>query len=174
MSELLRVAFGEGTELNPWQMSARAAAILVAALVMIRVAGRRSFGQRSAFDACVAVLLGAVLSRAVVGASPFGATLAAATVLVVMHRLVAWWGVQSPWFERLLKGCERILIDARQMDKAAMRAALISNSDLREAMRKRFGDDNLEWLERAVLERDGEVSLQRTPALSARKRHRHA
>ena len=161
MTDLLRTVFGEGTDLAPLQMSARAVIVFLAALLMIRVAGRRSFGQHLAFDACIAMLLGAVLSRAVVGASPFLATICAAAVLVVMHRLIGWWGVRSPAFERLVTGRERILIAAGAKDKAAMQAALISDSDLREAMRKRFGDDDLEKLERAFLERDGEVSVQR-------------
>jgi len=161
MEDLLRTVFGEGTGLTLTQMSLRAAIVFLAALPMIRIAGRRSFGQHSAFDACIAVLLGALLSRAVVGASPFIATLGAAVVLVALHRLVAWWGVQSPRFERIVTGRERVLVDGGTKDEAAMRAALISERDLRAAMRKRFGDDDLARLERATLERDGEVSLRR-------------
>ena len=54
--------------------------------------------------------------------------------------------------------------DRGMKDDDAMQAALISEDDLREAMRKRFGDDTLEQLERAVLERDGELSLRRKQA----------
>jgi len=161
MTDLLRTVFGEGTELTLLQMCLRAVVVFIAALPLIRIAGRRSFGQHSAFDACIAVLLGALLSRAVVGASPFVATLGAALVLVVLHRLVARWGVQSARFERLVTGSERVLVDAGAKDEAAMRAALISERDLRAAMRKRFGDEDLAQLERATLERDGEVSLRR-------------
>jgi len=160
VADLLRTVFGEGPALAPWQMAARAVIVFVAALLLIRVAGRRSLGQHSAFDVCIVVLLGAVLSRAVVGASPFVATLGSAAVLVAMHRLIAWWGVRSSSFERLVSGTERVLVDAGTKDEAAMRAALISERDLRQAMRKRFGDDDLARLERAVLERDGDVSLQ--------------
>jgi uncharacterized membrane protein YcaP (DUF421 family) len=70
----LRDLFGEGTDLGPLQMALRALAVFVLALAMIRTAGRRSIGQHRPFDACTTVLLGAVLSRAVVGASPFRAT----------------------------------------------------------------------------------------------------
>lgn len=141
-------------------MAARAVIVFLAALLLIRVSGRRSFGQHSAFDICITVLLGAVLSRAVVGASPFLATLGSAAVLVAMHRLIAWCGVRSSPFERLVSGTERVLVDGGAKDEAAMRAALISERDLRQAMRKRFGDEDIGRLERAVLERDGEVSLR--------------
>ena len=55
---------------------------------MIRIAGRRSFGQKTPFDACTTVLLRAILSRAVVGASPFWSAVGATMALVVMHRAV--------------------------------------------------------------------------------------
>jgi uncharacterized membrane protein YcaP (DUF421 family) len=168
MADLLRQILGDGTELGPLQMSARAVIVFFAALAMIRVAGRRSHGQHSAFDACIAMLLGAVLSRAVVGASPFASTLAAGLVLVVMHRLVAWCGVRWSAVERVLTGRERVLVERGIKNEAAMLAALISEGDLREAMRKRFGDDDLQRLEQAVLERDGEVSLRRRPVNESR------
>ena len=41
--------FGEGQDLASWQMAARGAAMFFIALVLIRVSGRRSFGQGSAF-----------------------------------------------------------------------------------------------------------------------------
>lgn len=53
-------------------------------------------------------------------------------------------------------------------DGRGLQAALISEDDLREAMRKRFGDDDLQRLEQAVLERDGEVSLRRRPVSESR------
>jgi len=65
--ELIHLVFGEGSDLEIWQMSMRGAVVFVVALVLIRASGRRSFGQHSPFDACITVLLGAVLSRAVVG-----------------------------------------------------------------------------------------------------------
>ena len=111
MGDWLLTLFGDGPDLTPLQMSARALAVFVVALLLLRLAGRRALGQRSPFDVCIIVLLGAVLSRAVVGASPFLATISAAAVLVVLHRLVAWWGVRSPMFERLVTGHERVLID---------------------------------------------------------------
>ena len=69
--DLIATIFGEGSELTNWQMAARAVVIFFTTLLLIRVSGRRSFGQRTPFDAATTVLLGAVLSRGVVGASPF-------------------------------------------------------------------------------------------------------
>jgi hypothetical protein len=80
--------FGQGSELEIWQMMARAVAIFFIALLLIRASGRRFFGQHAPFDACVTVLLGAVLSRAVAGASPFWATVAAGGALELQEALM--------------------------------------------------------------------------------------
>src|SRR5438876_5424448 len=132
MADMLHALFGDGPDLTPLQMSVRAVVVFVAALLLLRIAGRRALGQHSAFDVCIVVLLGAVLSRAVVGASPLVATISAAAVLVVLHRLIAWQGVRSPAFERLVTGHERVLVGGGRKDDAAMQAALISEGDLRE------------------------------------------
>jgi uncharacterized membrane protein YcaP (DUF421 family) len=47
---LLQTLFGEGEHLNPVQMGLRALVTFFVALLLIRVAGMRTFGRRSAFD----------------------------------------------------------------------------------------------------------------------------
>ncbi|MGF6482427.1 hypothetical protein QFZ91_004590 [Paraburkholderia sp. JPY419] len=90
MMDVFFVLFGQGRELDPLQMGLRSIVVFVIAIVLIRVSGRRSFGQRTPFDLVVVILLGAMLSRAIVGASPFIATVVASLVIVVCHRVLAW------------------------------------------------------------------------------------
>ncbi|HEY5535494.1 MAG TPA: hypothetical protein VIL99_11265, partial [Ignavibacteria bacterium] len=72
---------GEGNDPNPYQMAIRAFIVFIIALVFLRLSGRRTFGMFSPFDNVISVLLGAVLSRAVIGASPFFSTIIAALVI---------------------------------------------------------------------------------------------
>jgi uncharacterized membrane protein YcaP (DUF421 family) len=159
MTDLVGTLFGDGTELNPLQMALRAVAVFVLSLTMIRIAGRRSLGQHRAFDTCTTVLMGAVLSRAVVGASPFWATMAAGATIVLLHRLVAMASVRWPWFESLISGDKRELVKDRRRDEEEMRKALITVRDLDEAVRKKSGNE-ASPLERAVLERDGSITVK--------------
>lgn len=130
------------------------------ALAMIRISGRRSFGQRRPFDACATVLLGAVLSRAVVGASPFWPTMAAGAVIVLLHRFVAMAMASLRWprFEPLVSGDKRELVRDGRCDLDEMQKALITERDLDEAIRKKGGDERRP-VRRAVLERDGVVTV---------------
>jgi len=82
--------FGSGEELAPLQMAARAFIMFFIALLLIRIAGMRIFGIKTAFDNILVIMLGAILSRGVVGASPFFSTIAAATAMILIHKILAW------------------------------------------------------------------------------------
>jgi uncharacterized membrane protein YcaP (DUF421 family) len=153
--------FGEGSDLDIRQMVARGVVIFVLALVLIRASGRRSFGQSSPFDACATVLLGAVLSRAVVGASPFWATVAAAAALAAMHRLLAVCCIRWARLEDLVSGREIVLVRDGSIDRQAMRHALLTERNLAEAIRQQLGHAEVEDVGRALLERDGKITVIR-------------
>src|ERR1700759_2769946 len=95
---------GEGEHLTILQMSVRTFITFIILLVLIRLAGGRTFAKRSAFDNIIVILLGAVLARGVVGASPYWSTVASSVVMVIMHRLIAWLSVKNRKFEKLVKG----------------------------------------------------------------------
>lgn len=140
-------------------MVIRALIVFCFTLIFLRIAGRRSFGQRSAFDLCITVLLGAILSRAIVGASPMLPTLAAGTVLVLLHRLIGVLVTRWAWLDDLISGTERLLVKDGRKDRHQMRAGLISDRDLEEALRKKDDNATLEKVARAVLERNGEITI---------------
>jgi uncharacterized membrane protein YcaP (DUF421 family) len=155
----LSTAFGSGAELDALQMSARGVAVFLLTLLMIRLAGRRSFGQRSSFDTCVMVLLGSVLSRAVVGASPFFPTIAAGVAMVLLHRATAMISLTSPVIDRMINGSPRVLFENGELCRSQLRKGEISILDIEAAVRKKCGDTNLSEVERIVLERNGELTV---------------
>jgi uncharacterized membrane protein YcaP (DUF421 family) len=160
---LIEALFGSGRDLESLQMAARAAVVFIAALVMIRISGRRSFGQRSPFDYVVAILLGATLSRIIVGASPAVPTAIASLVIVLLHRILAWGCVHSERLERLVGGAPRELYRDGRFDQKQMSAALITETDVLESVRRQLGSLDLSRIDRVLLERNGEISLIRTP-----------
>jgi uncharacterized membrane protein YcaP (DUF421 family) len=159
MQSMIELVFGEGQDLAFWQMASRAAAVFLIALALVRISGRRSFGQHSPFDACTTVLVGAILSRAVVGANAFWPTICAAVAIVLMHRLVGLASVHWAKFEALISGHELVLVRNGIADTGQMRKALITNNDLKEAIRKKNGASDLSQIKGAVLERNGDITV---------------
>jgi uncharacterized membrane protein YcaP (DUF421 family) len=161
MMDAILVLFGEGRNLDPLQMGLRSIVVFVIALALIRVSGRRSFGQRSPFDLVVVILLGATLSRAIVGASPFVATVVASFVIVACHRMLAWACMRSRRFERLVGGVERELFSNGAFNAREMHAALMTRTDIEETVRQKTGSRSMDNVAAAILERNGEVSVIR-------------
>ncbi|MFL9988575.1 DUF421 domain-containing protein [Paraburkholderia sediminicola] len=156
--------FGEGKNLDSLQMGMRAIAVFLIALVLIRLSGRRSFGQRSPFDSVVVILLGATLSRAIVGASPFIATVVASFAIVLAHRLLAWACLRSQALERLVGGVEREVFSDGKFNAREMDAALVTATDVHESVRQKTGSRSMDNVAAAILERNGEVSVIRKKA----------
>src|ERR1700709_849121 len=107
--EIFMQIFGEGKNLNALQMSSRGVVMFFIALLLIRISGRRSFGVRSPLDNIITISLGAVMSRAIVGASDFIPVVVCCFVIVSLHRLVGWLIASSKAFGRLVEG-EKILL----------------------------------------------------------------
>lgn len=157
--ELIEALFGHGRDLDALQTSCRALVVFVVALALVRIAGMRAFGRGSPHDTIVVIMLGAVLARAVTGEAPFWPTLAAGTVLVLVHRAVAMACARSRRFERLIKGTHRVLYHHGQTDRAGMQRAGISPADLDEAARGRANVRSHVDVAEIYIESSGELTV---------------
>src|SRR5215831_5355873 len=63
--------FGTGPNLTTLQMAVRSFVMFFIALALIRIGGMRIFGKKTAFDNVLSIMLGAILARGVIGATPF-------------------------------------------------------------------------------------------------------
>jgi uncharacterized membrane protein YcaP (DUF421 family) len=151
--------FGQGTDLTPFQMGMRAVVVFSICLLLIRLSGRRSFGMKTALDNVIAILLGAILSRAVVGASPFFSTIAASVVLVLMHRFLAWVAVYNDTLGKAIKGEARILFEQDKFIEHNMKRSLVSEKDVLESVRLNGNTNAIESIKEIFLERDGQLSI---------------
>lgn len=111
--------------------------------MLLRISGRRTFASNSGLEMVVKFMLGAILSRAIAGDSPFGPIVAAATTLVLFHRLLAYATYAFPAFGRLLKGQDSVLVEAGVINHHELRRASLSEAAMRAAVR---GAANIEDL----------------------------
>lgn len=144
-----------------WQMSLRGLLIFAYGIVLVRLAGKRAFGKVSAFDIVLAIIIGSNLSRALTGSAPFGATLLASTILVLLHRTLAVAAFNTSWLGYVIKGEPRCLVREGEPQKKELRASQITDEDLHEALRLNAGQEDLAGIHAAWLERNGEISFVR-------------
>ena len=155
----LHYLFGEGSNLTTLQMCMRTFTMFIIMLVLIRFAGARTFAKRSSFDNIIVIMLGAVMARGVVGASPFCATIAASVVMVVMHRTIAWLSVKSTKFEKLVKGSFIKLYHNGTLITDHLEKTGMSENDLRESLRLETKKLTLEEIDTAFIETNGRISF---------------
>ncbi|WP_420995627.1 DUF421 domain-containing protein [Cupriavidus sp. 30B13] len=161
LQALLKGLLDTNEHLLWWQAAVRAAVVFLAAWALLRIAGRRSFAQKTSFDLCIMLLLGAVLSRAVVGATSMAAALASSLVLVLLHRMIGWISVRHAGFDRVVGGRPIELLRDGRLDPEAVRRALISQEDLATNIRGSLHSESTDDIARIVVERDGTVSFVR-------------
>lgn len=151
-------------------MCVRAVIVFFVALGLIQLTGTRAFGSGSAFDMVLRIILGAVLSRAVVAASPFWGTLVAGVILVLLHRLLAIAAYHNDFVGKLIKGEPTILAQHGQVLTDNLRKAEVSEKDLHEGIRDAANLDSLAEAETVRLERSGKISVvkEEHPQESAR------
>src|ERR1700749_5295675 len=123
--EIFIKLFGEGKDLNALQMSDRGIAMFFIALILIRISGRRSFGVRTPLDNIIAISLGAIMSRAVVGASPYVPVVVCCFVIVLLHRLIGRLIAASKTFGRIIEGEKILLFEDGVFLKEHMKKALV-------------------------------------------------
>jgi uncharacterized membrane protein YcaP (DUF421 family) len=140
------------------QMCWRAVIMLAVGIVIVRVAGKRIFGQWGAIDIVIAIMIGSNLSRALTGTAPFLATIAATLLLVVLHSLLTWATALVPSLGPLIKGHPRKLISDGKPDRRALLRSGLGEHDLAEVLRAK-GVAGPDQVAEAWLERNGDVSV---------------
>jgi uncharacterized membrane protein YcaP (DUF421 family) len=156
---ILSTLFGHGKDLNSLQMVSRAAVSFFLTLILIRIAGIRTFGKKTPFDNVITIMLGSIFSRVVVGASPFIPTTLACLAFVLIHRLLARASFYSNWIGFLVKGEASSLYEDGHLNIKNMRAASVSENDLLESVRQRINEGDFSHVRQIVQERNGEVSV---------------
>jgi uncharacterized membrane protein YcaP (DUF421 family) len=149
----------EGKELDYLQIAVRTTVVFIIALVYIRISGMRTIGKNTALDVITGLILGSVLSRAINGSAPFGTTMLASLVLVLLHRLLAFITYKSHAIGKLIKGDSILVVRDGKILWDNMKKEHISEHDLMEGIRKNANINDLEQVKEAYFERSGMVTV---------------
>ena len=160
MKEYLNYLLGfDNNGVEDHQMAVRAAVVFFIALAYVRTGGLRMLGRQSAFDSLTALMLGAILGKAVISPDSFLGTLLAALVIMVLHRLTAWITFKSSWMGSILKGKPILLFKNNKPVIKNLSRVHITENDLHEAVRKNLNVDDMSHVKEIYMERSGELSV---------------
>jgi uncharacterized membrane protein YcaP (DUF421 family) len=150
--------FGSGQDLAWYQECARAVLIFIYGLALVRIAGRRIFGKWSALDIVVSIIIGSNLSRTLTGSAQLWGTLAATTLLVALHWVLARLVAFSPGFSQIIEGRAVELARHGEPSHPVRERYAVSQSDLDEALRQ-SGVDDIAAARVVTLEPSGKITV---------------
>jgi uncharacterized membrane protein YcaP (DUF421 family) len=144
-----------------WHFVWRGIGAYLAALIMMRIVGKRSFGDMSTFDIIVLVLVGGTLRSSIVGhdASFPGGLIAVASILAT-DRALAWACTHSPWLNRIVEGRPTVLVQDGELVPGSLESVSMPKAAFRRALHS-AGLEDTKTISIARLEPNGRVTLIR-------------
>ena len=151
--------WGINENIAPLEIAARSAVMFIIALLLIRLAGMRPFGKGEGFDKVITFLIGAILSRGVVGATPFFSTIVSMIVIILIHKLLSKLSIYSKWFGRQVKGSAHLLYQSGKFLRENMNRVNITEHDIYEDLRVETQLNSLDDIKEVYMERTGQLSF---------------
>ncbi len=138
----------------------RALIVFSSALVMVRIAHKRFFAKKNAFDVILALILASMLARPINGPEALFPSIAAGFVLVILHRVLSSLAFKSSGVDDAIKGHSNLLIKDGILQEETLKIHTVTQADLEEQLRLK-GVERIEEVKLAILERSGEISVIR-------------
>ncbi|HLI18764.1 MAG TPA: YetF domain-containing protein [Rhodanobacteraceae bacterium] len=144
-----------------WELCVRAAIVYFVLLILIRLSGKHTLGELSAFDLIVVVVLGSAVRSSLVGndkSLPGGLIVVA--VLLLLDFISTWVASHSARGDRLLEGRPVLLARDGVLFDEELKRCKIPHSSFVTMMRKQ-GCTGMEMVEQAILEPNGTITFRK-------------
>jgi len=141
-----------------WEFVARAVAVYLVLMAMVRLSGKRTVGQFTPFDLLVVMLLSESVSNSLSGGdeSVVGGLILAGT-LMLLNLGLAVLSARSQRIERLTEGTPVLVGRDGRIYDDVLRRERVGRGELEKALRE--NDCPLEQMQCAFLETDGNFSI---------------
>jgi uncharacterized membrane protein YcaP (DUF421 family) len=138
--------------------AARGLGVYVLMLVVIRVLGKRTVGNFTAFDLLVALMLGELVDEIIYGDVTLLQGAVAILVVAAAKYGTTWLSYSSPTLSRILEGEPTVVVADGALEREAMRRELITEPDVMAGLRLQ-GISDVREVKKATIEVDGEISV---------------
>jgi uncharacterized membrane protein YcaP (DUF421 family) len=136
----------------------RGVLVYVVMLVVIRVLGKRTVGNFTAFDLLVALMLGEVVDEIIYGDVSIAQGLVAIVVVALCKYLTAWLSYWDHGINRVLEGTPTEIVRHGEFVRKGLRAEMMNEQEVLAALRLNEVSD-MATVKSALLEVDGQVSV---------------
>lgn len=144
-----------------WHYAARGAVTYVGMLVLMRLCGKRAFGEMSAFDVIVLVLVGGTLRSAITGEDKsVTAPFIGVAAILAMDKCVAWLCTRMPRLNRWVEGRPTIVARDGKRDPDALRRENLPDAAFDRALHG-IGKETEHDVALARLEPNGKITFIR-------------
>jgi uncharacterized membrane protein YcaP (DUF421 family) len=138
--------------------SARAVAVYVLMLAVVRMLGKRTVGNFSAFDLIVALMLGEVVDEIIYGDVPFIQGTVAIVTLAGLAAADAWASYRSQRVQAIVEGTPTLIVRDGEFVGDGLKVERLHEKDVL-AMLRLHGVRDIREVQLAILETDGEMSV---------------
>jgi uncharacterized membrane protein YcaP (DUF421 family) len=138
----------------------RAGAVYVLMLATIRVLGKRTVGNFTAFDLLVALMLGEVVDEIIYGDVGMAQGVVAIAVIAAAQYSNSWLSYWDHGMDRVLEGRPTTIVHDGALQQAGLRRERMNEKDARAELRLQ-GVEDLSEVREARVEVDGQVSVIR-------------
>jgi uncharacterized membrane protein YcaP (DUF421 family) len=138
----------------------RAAAIYVVLLSLLRLAGRRTLAEMTAFDLVLLLVISEATQQAMIG-DDFSLTTALLVIVTLIGMDVGFSYLKQyfPKFEGVVDGRPMILVENGHCIPERLEMSRVDKDDILEAARSTRGLERIEQIRFAILEVNGGISI---------------
>ena len=138
----------------------RGAVIYLVLLVIVRLSGRRTLAQMTAFD-LILILICAETTQQALLADDFSITNAVILIVTLFTLDIGLAYVKQHWpiAEKVLDGVPTILVSDGKPDERALKRSRVDLSDIMQVAREQQGLERLDQIKFAVLEAGGDITI---------------
>jgi uncharacterized membrane protein YcaP (DUF421 family) len=138
----------------------RAASIYLILLVILRLSGRRTMGEMTAFDFVLLLIIAETTQQALLG-EDFSITNAVLliTTLVFIDIVMSVLKSRFGRLDRIIDGIPTVLVENGRPLKDRLSKSRVDEHDVLAAARRLRGLERMDQIKYAVLETDGDISI---------------
>lgn len=147
------------SEVFDYALYLRAFIITFYAIILFRTNSARIFGNHSALDFIIYIILGAILGEAIVNNIPLLPSMIVCALIVAIHRFLAYLSYKSHWVGKYIKGEEICIVKDGKYIEKNIRCCQLTPHDILQALRLQHGSEKISSIKKATLERGGQISF---------------